>query len=78
MVIDFPGRVFLFPNVGEICVGRPSDEEIMIALCCGEACRRGEYCHRLDFASEAKRVRALLDDLDKNIRSIEAPPTSVE
>jgi hypothetical protein len=43
----------------------PTDDEIMRALCCGAECAVGSknagYCHRWDFASEAARIRALLD-----------------
>lgn len=44
----------------------PTDEEIMIALCCGEHCRRNgdTYCHRFDFEREAERIRALLERED--------------
>jgi hypothetical protein len=43
---------------------RPTDEQIMVALCCGAKCLRGPntgYCHRWDFDQETKRIRALLD-----------------
>jgi len=43
---------------------RPTNEEIMIALCCGAKCQKGlntGYCHRWDFDQETKRIRALLD-----------------
>jgi hypothetical protein len=43
---------------------RPTDEQIMIALCCGAKCQKGMntgLCHRWDFDQETKRIRALLD-----------------
>jgi hypothetical protein len=42
---------------------RPTDDEIAVALCCGEKCAVGPNtgkCHRWDFDSEVARVRALL------------------
>lgn len=44
----------------------PTDEEIMIALCCGARCKLGPNtgrCHRYDFDSEVKKIRALLNDV---------------
>jgi hypothetical protein len=42
-----------------------TDEQIMLALCCGVKCERGKgYCHRWDFETEAKRIGALLDKFD--------------
>ena len=43
---------------------RPTDDQIMRALCCGEKCKPGPstgLCHRWDFTDETKRIRALLD-----------------
>ena len=45
-------------------MGRPTDDEIMRALCCGGDCLAGPYvahCHRWDFVTEVRRVRELLD-----------------
>lgn len=48
---------------------RPSDEQIMMALCCGGQCKRDQncigYCHRFDFEHEAKRIQALLETLER-------------
>ena len=53
---------------------RPTDDQILTALCCGPKCephtghgrqRAGDrYCHRLDFTTELTRVRALLDNME--------------
>jgi hypothetical protein len=46
---------------------RPTDDQILTALCCGPKCKAGlntGYCHRWDFTTELTRVRALLDNLE--------------
>jgi hypothetical protein len=51
---------------------RPSDDEIMRALCCDGKCAVGPNtgrCHRLDFAGEAARIRALLDRVEGSRRT---------
>jgi hypothetical protein len=49
-------------------MNRPTDEEIMRALCCGGKCEcEYGYCHAYDFKTEAKRVRALLEVSDGHI-----------
>ena len=43
---------------------RPTDDEIMRALCCGGKCAVGPntgLCHQWDFTNEAARIRALLE-----------------
>jgi hypothetical protein len=45
---------------------RPTDDQILTALCCGPKCKVGPntgYCHRWDFPTELTRVRALLDNM---------------
>ena len=45
---------------------QPTNDQLMKALCCGERCAAGSgHCHRLDFASEAARIRALLDRMEE-------------
>ena len=44
-------------------MGRITDDQIAMALCCGEACSAGPntgLCHKWDFNNEVKRVRDLL------------------
>ena len=42
-------------------IGGVTFTELLIALCCGEHCKReGEHCHRLDFVGEAARGKLLL------------------
>jgi len=44
---------------------RPTDDQILTALCCGPKCGRNTgYCHRWDFTTELRRVRALLDSME--------------
>jgi hypothetical protein len=55
---------------------RPTDDQILTALCCGPKCKVGpntgdgrqradeRYCHRWDFTTELTRVRALLDSME--------------
>lgn len=40
---------------------KPSDIEIMTALCCGERCLHDGMCHRGDFLSETRRINDLLE-----------------
>ena len=52
---------------------RPTDDQILTALCCGPKCEPStgdgrqraddRYCHRWDFTTELTRVRALLDNM---------------
>jgi hypothetical protein len=63
------GRVVVWlAKAGENTM-RPTDDEIMRALCFGAECAVGPkstgYCHRWDFASEAVRIRAMLDRYGK-------------
>jgi hypothetical protein len=47
---------------------RPTDDQILTALCCGPKCKVGPntgYCHRWDFTTELTRVRALLDNMEE-------------
>jgi hypothetical protein len=42
-------------------IGGITFTELLIALCCGEHCKReSEHCHRRDFVGEAARVKVLL------------------
>jgi hypothetical protein len=46
---------------------RPTDDQILTALCCGPKCKAGPNtgcCHRWDFTTELTRVRALLDNME--------------
>ena len=46
---------------------RPTDDQILTALCCGPKCKVGPntgYCHRWDFTTELTRVCALLDNME--------------
>jgi hypothetical protein len=44
---------------------RPTDDQILTALCCGPKCKPNTgYCHRWDFTTERTRVRALLDNME--------------
>ena len=46
---------------------RPTDNQILTALCCGSKCKVGPntgYCHRWDFSTELMRLRALLDNME--------------
>jgi hypothetical protein len=43
-------------------MSRPTDEEIAMAICCGQRCRTDTtHCHASDHMREAKRVRHLLE-----------------
>ena len=49
---------------------RPTDDQILTALCCGPKCKVGPntgYCHRWDFTTELTRVRALLDNMENTM-----------
>jgi hypothetical protein len=54
---------------------RPTDDQILTALCCGPKCvgPNTGYCHRWDFTTELKRIRALLDNMETHHRF--RPPT---
>ena len=55
---------------------RPTDDQIMRALCCGEKCKPGPntgLCHRWDFMEETKRVRALLNRLSDEADRLRLP-----
>lgn len=46
---------------------RPTDDQILTALCCGPKCEVGPntgYCHQWDFSTELMRLRALLDNME--------------
>ncbi len=47
-------------------IRKPTDNELLTALCCGEECRAEamkQPCHRWDFIGEARRVLALFNRL---------------
>ena len=53
----------------------PTDDEIALALCCGEKCAVGPNtgkCHRWDFAGEVVRIQALLARVNDGEKSKKA------
>jgi hypothetical protein len=58
------GRVRLAVEGERTQMQRPTDDQIMRALCCGGECVVGPFtthCHRWDFVNEMARIRALLE-----------------
>ena len=46
----------------------PTDDEIKVALCCGEKCATGPNtgkCHRWDFTGEAIRITELIRRINR-------------